>query len=60
MLNPVIVSIPIFALLIAIEALYARRRRPEFYNSRDAWTNIIVGFVSVGFNLLFGLFIGAI
>lgn len=60
MLNPVVISIPIFALLIAAESLYARRIRPDFYNSVDAWTNIFVGFVSVGFNLLFGLFISLI
>ncbi|MER3630912.1 MAG: C-5 sterol desaturase [Blastocatellia bacterium] len=60
MLNPVLISIPIFAFLIAAEAYYARLRKPEFYDSKDAWANIIVGFVSVGFGLLFGLFIGLI
>ena len=60
MLNPTVIAIPIFAALIAIEAWFARRRRPEFYESKDAWTNILIGFVSVGFGLLFGLVIGGI
>ncbi|MCA1589405.1 MAG: sterol desaturase family protein [Acidobacteria bacterium] len=60
MLNPTIVAIPIFALMIGIEALIAHRRGVRVYSSRDAWTNIFIGFVSVGFNLVFGLFIGLI
>lgn len=60
MLNPTVIAIPIFAALIAIEAFIARRRHPEFYESRDAWTNILIGFVSVAFGALFGLFIGVI
>lgn len=60
MLNPTLIAIPIFAALIAIEAWFARRRHPEFYESKDAWTNILIGFVSVAFGLLFGLFIGGI
>jgi len=60
MLNPIVIAIPIFAALIAIEAWFARRSHPEFYESRDAWTNILIGFVSVAFGLLFGLFIAGI
>jgi len=60
MLNPVVISIPIFASLIAIEAWFARRRHPEFYEAKDAWTNILIGFVSVAFGAVFGLFIGVV
>ena len=60
MLNPVVISIPFFALMIALEAWYSRRKDPSAYLAKDAWINILIGFVSVGFNLLFGLFIGAI
>jgi sterol desaturase/sphingolipid hydroxylase (fatty acid hydroxylase superfamily) len=60
MLNPVLISIPVFAALIAIEAWFARRRNPEYYEAKDAWTNILIGFVSVAFGLLFGLFIGVV
>src|SRR5688572_3789074 len=60
MLNPVVLSIPIFALLIAAETWYARRRDPLAYEAKDSWNNILIGFVSVGFGALFGIFIGAI
>jgi sterol desaturase/sphingolipid hydroxylase (fatty acid hydroxylase superfamily) len=61
MLNPTVIAIPFFALMIAIEAWFAHRRHPEFYETRDAWINILVGFVSVGFSVMFGvLFIGVI
>lgn len=60
MITPTVIAIPIFAALIAIEAWFARRRNPEFYEARDAWTNILIGFVSVAFGALFGLFIGVI
>jgi sterol desaturase/sphingolipid hydroxylase (fatty acid hydroxylase superfamily) len=57
MLSPTLIAIPIFAALIAIEAWFSRRRHPEFYEARDAWTNILIGFVSVAFGSVFGLFI---
>ena len=60
MLNPTVIAIPVFAALIAIEAWFARRRHPEFYEAKDAWTNILIGFVSVAFGALFGLFIASI
>jgi alkylglycerol monooxygenase len=46
--------------MIGVEAWLARRNRPEFYSGRDAWTNIFIGFMSVAFGALFGLFIGLI
>ena len=60
MLTPIVIAIPLFASLIAIEAWFARRSHPEYYEARDAWTNILIGFVSVAFGALFGLFIGVI
>lgn len=60
MLNPTVIAIPIFAALIAIEAWFAQRRNPEYYEAKDAWINILIGFVSVAFNLVFGLFIGVV
>ncbi len=60
MLSPIVIAIPLFALLIALEAWFARKRNPEFYESKDAWTNILIGFVSVAFGALFGLFIVSI
>jgi sterol desaturase/sphingolipid hydroxylase (fatty acid hydroxylase superfamily) len=60
MLKPTIIAIPIFALLIAFEAWYAARRRTDAYERRDAWTNILIGFVSVAAGAVFGIFIGAI
>ncbi len=61
MLNPTALAIPLFAVMIALEALIARRSRPEYYESKDAWINIFIGFVSVAFSILFSvLFIGVI
>jgi sterol desaturase/sphingolipid hydroxylase (fatty acid hydroxylase superfamily) len=58
--NPVIFSIPLFAILIAIETVAAKRIAPQYYDRRDTWTNIAVGLVSVLFGLVFGLFTGVI
>ncbi len=60
MLTPTVIAIPLFAVMIAAEAWLARRRRPEYYDSKDAWTNILIGFVSVAFGAFFGLFISVI
>ncbi|MEO8649736.1 MAG: sterol desaturase family protein [Acidobacteriota bacterium] len=60
MLNPTVIAIPFFAAMIAIEAAFDRRGRRDFYSTRDAWTNIFIGFVSVAFGALFGLVFGLI
>ena len=60
MLKPTLIAIPFFALMIAIEAWFSRRERRGFYETKDAWINILIGFVSVGFGAVFGLFIGSI
>ncbi len=58
MLKPQYISIPIFALLIAIEAWLIYRQNREEIDRKDTWTNIALGFGSVGFGLVFGLFNG--
>jgi sterol desaturase/sphingolipid hydroxylase (fatty acid hydroxylase superfamily) len=58
MLKPQYISIPIFALLIAVEAWFLLRQNKEFFDRKDTWTNIALGFGSVGFGLIFGLFNG--
>ena len=60
MFNPVVIAIPFFAATIAVEAWYASRTKTHPYHSKDAWNNILIGFVSVAFGALFGLFIGAV
>lgn len=60
MYNPVIYAIPFFALTIALEALWVGRGEAGVYNKKDCWNNIFIGFVSVAFGLLFGLFISVI
>jgi sterol desaturase/sphingolipid hydroxylase (fatty acid hydroxylase superfamily) len=59
-LKPTIIAIPFFALLIALEAWYAYRRGAYQYESRDAWTNIALGFGSVAWGAFFGLLTGLI
>lgn len=58
MLKPTIIAIPFFALLIAVEAYFAIRHAREEYDRKDAWTNIFIGFMSVVFGAIFGLFTG--
>ena len=61
MLNPTVIAIPLFALMIGIEAWFARRSHPDYYETKDAWNNIFIGFVSVAFGaLLYALFVGFI
>jgi len=56
--SPVLIAVPFFAAMIAIEAWYASRRDPDAYQSKDAWNNILIGFVSIFFGGLFGIAIG--
>ncbi len=60
MYNPVVIAIPFFALFIGLETWLARRADPEGYDRKDTWNNILIGFVSVGFGLLFSIFVGVI
>lgn len=61
MLWPTIIAIPVFALLIAAESFWARKRGSDEYGDRrDTWGNIFMGFMSVVWGALFGLFIAYI
>lgn len=55
MLKPTNIAIPLFALLIAIEAYLILRNNREEFDRKDTWTNIGLGFGSVGFGFIFGL-----
>jgi sterol desaturase/sphingolipid hydroxylase (fatty acid hydroxylase superfamily) len=55
MIKPTVIAIPIFALLIGLEAWFTLRRELGEYPSKDTWINILIGFVSVVFDALFGL-----
>jgi alkylglycerol monooxygenase len=61
MLRPTVLAIPFFALLIAAEAFWTRRRGLDDYADRkDTWGNIFLGFMSVVWGALFGLLTGGI
>jgi len=55
MLPPTVIAIPIFALLIAIEAWLVIRENRENFDKKDTWSNIFIGFMSVVWGALFGL-----
>jgi sterol desaturase/sphingolipid hydroxylase (fatty acid hydroxylase superfamily) len=55
MLNPIVIAIPIFGLLIALEAYLVIRENRENFDRKDTWTNIFIGFMSVAWGVLFGL-----
>ena len=55
MIRPTVIAIPIFALLIGLEAWYDLRQQRGEYQKRDAWTNIALGFGSVLFGAIFGI-----
>ena len=59
MLRPTVIAVPLFALMIAIEAFFAwRRRSGEYSDARDTWTNIFLGFMSLAWGALFGFATG--
>lgn len=61
MLNPTVIAIPLFALLIALEAFYSHWNGSDEYRERkDTWTNIFIGFMSVVWGAIFGLVTGTI
>ena len=61
MLRPTVAAIPIFALLIAVEAHIARiRGTTEFGDRKDTRTNIILGFSSTAWGVFWGLLAGLI
>jgi len=56
LLKPQVVAVPLFALMIALEAWYSVRKKAGEYERGDTWTNIFLGLVS----LFFGAFLGLI
>ena len=61
MINPVIIAVPIFILLTAIEFAYDFFKKSNEYSDRkDTFTNISVGFVSLFFAAIFGLIFGTV
>lgn len=59
MLSPTVIAIPLFAILIALEAFYSHRQDSDEYRERkDTWTSIFIGFMSVVWGALFGLVTG--
>jgi sterol desaturase/sphingolipid hydroxylase (fatty acid hydroxylase superfamily) len=58
MLNPTVIAIPLFALLIGIEAWLVIREGQENFDRKDTWTNIFIGLMSVVWGALFGLITG--
>jgi len=55
MLTPTVIAIPIFAILIAVEAWLVIRENRENFDRKDTWSNIFIGFMSVAWGALFGL-----
>ncbi len=58
MLTPTVIAIPVFALLIALEAWLIIRENQSSFDRKDTWTNIFIGFASVAWGALFGLATG--
>ncbi len=59
MLRPTVIAIPFFALMIAVEALWASRKgSDEYRDNKDTWGNIFLGFMSIVWGALFGLVTG--
>ncbi len=56
MLPPTVIAIPVFALLIAVEAWFLIRENREEFDNKDTWTNIFTGFLSVAWGAVFGIF----
>lgn len=55
-LTPTMVAVPLFAAMIAAEAWWARRHgSAEYADNRDTWGNILLGFGSIAWGVLFGL-----
>ncbi|NNE66849.1 MAG: sterol desaturase family protein [Pyrinomonadaceae bacterium] len=55
MLKPQYIAIPLFAVFIAIEAFLILRSGRDEYDSKDAWTNILIGLISAIFGTLLAL-----
>jgi sterol desaturase/sphingolipid hydroxylase (fatty acid hydroxylase superfamily) len=53
-LDPVTLAIPAFVALVALEILWARRRRPDAYEPRDTMTSLLFGLGNSVTGVLFG------
>jgi hypothetical protein len=61
MMRPTLIAIPLFAALIAAEAHWARFRGSDaFKDVKDTRTNIILGFSSTAWGIVWGLLAGVI
>jgi sterol desaturase/sphingolipid hydroxylase (fatty acid hydroxylase superfamily) len=61
MISPVVVVIPLFAALIALEAHLSRiKGSDEFADRKDTAANVALGFGSIFFGILFGLVTGLV
>jgi len=61
MLRPVVIAIPVFAILIAVEAWWSARQNTDNYADRgDTWVNIFLGAMSVVWGVIFGFAAGFI
>src|SRR5436190_9955123 len=55
-LTPTMVAVPLFAATIVAEAWWAQRHgSDEYSDNRDTWGNILLGFGSIVWGVLFGL-----
>src|SRR5262245_48905528 len=52
-LDPLVLALPVFVLMIAAEACYDLWQKTSKYSLKDAWTNLALGFVSLVFTVLF-------
>ena len=55
MLSPTVIAIPVFALLIAVEAWHIKRENVGDFDRKDIWNNVFIGLMSVVWGALFGL-----
>src|SRR5690348_15261871 len=61
MLRPTTIAIPLFALLIAAEALWSWLKEKDVYtDAKDTWNNIFLGFMSVVWGAAFGIATGCV
>lgn len=60
MISPTLLAVPVFALIIGLEAFFSRLKKANYYTPKDAWTNIGLGFGSLIFDAGFATFFGLI
>lgn len=56
MINPTVIAVPVFVALIVAEFFYSKKKGSDEYGeSKDTWTNIIVGLASIFWGAGFAL-----